>query len=383
MERVRERIANQAFGLLPLLLFVVLDNFFSYKLSFIISVVFCVVSLVLYQILKKDMIYQFFLLPSAFTFVLYSIFLCLKLEPMLYLYTPIITEILLIVVLSIFEFIRKPLLKAIKNSDQPSARKTYERTTLNEFYFVVHLVQNFYTLHIFVVVVYSILPPEFQTIRLERFFMNELGVIIGLFLIVYEQIRLMMMNGRLNKEMWLPVLNDKGKVIGCIARSVSRSVAKKYCHPIVRVAVVYQGMMFLVKRSETAFVSSDRLDYPFSNYVLFRRSLKRTVAETVNSILGKNNPDEPRFLLRYMFENEKVKHLVNLYVIRIHSEESMQRLKVRNGKLWTQKQIEDNLDSGIFSEYFEQEFGYLQNTVLLAENLDMPRVFELQKVGTE
>lgn len=34
------------------------------------------------------------------------------------------------------------------------------------------------------------------------------------------------MQGSLRKEMWLPVLNDGGKVIGCIARSVSRSLPK-------------------------------------------------------------------------------------------------------------------------------------------------------------
>lgn len=47
----------------------------------------------------------------------------------------------------------------------------------------------------------------------------------------------------------------------------------------------------------------------------------------------------------------------------------MNEIKYPRGKLWTTKQIEDNLNSGIFSEYFNEEFAYLQNTVLLAENL--------------
>lgn len=60
-----------------------------------------------------------------------------------------------------------------------------------------------------------------------------------------------MMQGSLRKEMWLPVLNDGGKVIGCIARSVSRSLPKKYYHPVVRVAVIYQGMLYLVNRGRS------------------------------------------------------------------------------------------------------------------------------------
>ena len=38
MNRVKKGLDNQAIGLLPLLLFMFLDNYFSYLLSFIIGV---------------------------------------------------------------------------------------------------------------------------------------------------------------------------------------------------------------------------------------------------------------------------------------------------------------------------------------------------------
>ena len=40
----------------------------------------------------------------------------------------------------------------------------------------------------------------------------------------------------------------------------------------------------------------------------------------------------------------------------------------KNGKLWSVRQIEENLGHGVFSEYFEKEFPYMKNTILLAEN---------------
>ena len=43
MNRVKKGLDNQAIGLLPLLLFMFLDNYFSYLLSFIIGVTFCFV----------------------------------------------------------------------------------------------------------------------------------------------------------------------------------------------------------------------------------------------------------------------------------------------------------------------------------------------------
>ena len=367
MNKVKRGLDNQAIGLLPLLLFMFLDNYFSYLLSFIIGVTFCFVCIFLFQVLSKDKVYQFLLLPAATTLVLYSIFLCLRLEPVLFIYSPLITEVLLVVVLAIVGFAKRSILHRLRTSEHPTYKRTMMRTTLNEFFFVAQLIQNLYTLHLFVILVYSILPDTMQSVRMERFLYRELGVVIGVLLIVYEQIRISMMRGSLKKEMWLPVLNDNGKVIGCIARSVSRSVAKKYFHPVVRVAVIYQGMLYLVKRNKSTFVSPETIDYPFYSYVLFRHSIENTVRDAIGILSGKKDVS-PRFLIRYTFENEKVKHQVNLYVICVHSEEEMEEIKQPGGKLWTSKQIEENLKSGVFSEYFEQEFAYLQNTILLAEN---------------
>lgn len=367
MNKVKRSLDNQAIGLVPLLLFMFLDNYFSYLLSFIIGVTFCFVCIFLFQILSKDKVYQFLLLPAATTLVLYSIFLCIRLEPVLFIYSPLITEVLLVVVLAFLGFAKRSILRKIRTSKHPTYKRTLMRTTLNEFFFVAQLVQNLYTLHLFIILVYSILPDTMQGVRMERFLYRELGIVIGVFLILYEQIRISMMQGSLRKEMWLPVLNDGGKVIGCIARSVSRSLPKKYYHPVVRVAVIYQGMLYLVTRGKKAFVSPDTIDYPFHSYVLFRHSIESTVRESVGELAGQQDVN-PRFLIRYTFENEKVKHLVSLYVICLRTEDQLSQCKRAGGKLWTAKQIEENLHTGVFSEYFEQEFSYLQNTILLAEN---------------
>lgn len=367
MNRVKKSLENQALGLLPLLLFIFLDNFFSYLLSYIIGVAFCLGCVILFQLLKKDKVYLFMLLPAASTMVLYSIFLILKLEPVLYLYSPLVTELLLVVSLTMVGFTKRSVLHQVRNSNKTVYDQTTFRTTLNEFYFLAQLVQNIYTLHLFGILLYSILPETMQSMRMERFLYRDLGLLIGLGIILYEHIRLRLMKGRLQKEMWIPVLNEKSKVVGCIARSVSRTVPKKYYHPIVRIAVVYQGMLYLTQRGKDEFVSPNTQDYPFYNYVLFRHSIKNTVKETLGS-LAKDRSVQPRFLIRYTFEDEKVKHLVSLHVICLHTEEQMNQCKNRHGKLWTVKQIQDNLKSKIFSEYFEIEFPYLQNTILLAEN---------------
>ena len=366
---VKSGLENQAIGLLPLLLFMFLDNYFSYLLSFVIGLTFCFICIFLYTILSKNRVYIFMLLPSAITLIFYSVFLALKIEPVLYKYSPLITEVLLVMTLTIIGFLKGYIHRAIRKAHMPSFRRTQIRAQLNEFFFVAQIVQNVYTLHLFFVLIYGVITLESEAPGPGVFVIRELNLIIGIAIIGYEHIRLSMMQGSLRKETWLPVLDNKNRVIGCIAQSVSRAARKKYFHPIVRIALLYDGMLYLEKRPKNEYEGAELLDYPFYKYVLFRHTLEDTVKE-IEEANNFSSSNSPRYLIKYVYETEQVKHLVSLYVLCVRSEEELQQLmkrEGREGKLWTAKQIDDNLGKGIFSGYFEKEFPYLQSTILLAE----------------
>lgn len=203
MNRVKKGLDNQAIGLLPLLLFMFWITIFLFIIFYNWGYfLFCLYFL--FQVLSKDKVYQFMLLPSAGTLVLYSVFLCLKLEPVLFIYSPLITEVLLVVALAIVGFTRRTVIQRIRDSKRPSFKRTLLRTTLNEFYFLAQLVQNLYTLHLFIILLYSILPETMQNMRTERFLYRELGLVIGVLVIVYEQIRLSLMQGSLKRKCGFP-----------------------------------------------------------------------------------------------------------------------------------------------------------------------------------
>ena len=113
-----------------------------------------------------------------------------------------------------------------------------------------------------------------QSIVVEQFMFRTLPVILGLLIIVYEELRIVMLRKQLGQETWLPVLSEDGRVIGKIAGSVSKSVAKKFYHPVVRVMVVYRGMLYLGKRAADAYVSPGKWDTPFYNHIQFKQSIK-------------------------------------------------------------------------------------------------------------
>lgn len=358
---------SQGAGLLPLLLLMFLNNFFTYIVSYQISIVFCILSLVIFAGLFKGRVYQFMLLPTTITLALYSIFLITELQPILIVYSPLISEWLFVAVLAIFNMFRRQFFFWFRKTKYAGVKRKRIQAALTEYHFIAQITQNVYTLHLFILIFYMILPEENKSLSMERLIYTDAPLLIGIFIIIFEQVRMFLINRNLQKEKWLPIMDKKGKVIGRIPFSTSLNSQSKYCHPVVRIAVVYNGMFYLLKRKPNEPVSPSALDYPFYGYVLFKQSIE----ETVNKVVGHSistSQIKPRLLIRYPFENDRASSFVSLYVISVRTEEQFTKyIKKADGKLWTQKQIEENLNKGVFSEYFDKEYPYLQNTVLLAE----------------
>ena len=167
MNVVRKQLDNQAIGVLPLLLFLFLNNYFSYLLSFVVGASCCVGCFALFRLLREKGVYQFLLLPVAATFVLYSIFLFLKVEPTLFLYSPLVAELLFVVMLTLCGFTRHSALRWARDSKWPVYRRIAVRSALNESYFLAQLLQGLYTLHLFAILFYAILPESARSMRVR------------------------------------------------------------------------------------------------------------------------------------------------------------------------------------------------------------------------
>lgn len=367
-------ISNQMVGVLPVLLFMLLTSYFSYVISFILAAIFCVVSISLF-FLFKDRFFQFMLFPSATALIMYSVLMVLELEPILFIYSPLLIELLLVISLSLFILMKRPIMKRIRLSMSQSTRKAHLRLSISEFFYIAPILQNLYTIHLFSVLIFTIMPDSMKNIHFEYIFVHDFGILIGLGLLFYEHIRLKILSGTLRKETWLPVLNEQGQVVGRIAQSISmRLSGGRFRHPVVRVAVLYDGKVYLTKRGKEERVCPEMLDFPIRFFIPYKKTVEQALKERIDSLF---NGVElyPRFLIRYSDEDENAKVLVSLHVLNIQTEEQFQQLKKQmDGKLWTVKQIEEELGGNLFSKYFLHEFPYLQSTVLIAEQYACQRV---------
>ena len=189
--------------------------------------------------------------------------------------------------------------------------------------------------------------------------------ILLLVIMLMESGRLYILDKRLHKEEWLPVVTESGDVKGRVAKSITRDMKNKFMHPVVRVALIYKGKIYLKERDPSRLLNPGLLDYPFEKYMQYNHEIDESVHNTIVSECSVRHIPL-RFLLKYTFENETTKRLIFLYVSDFDNEELFNSLQLKGGKLWTESQIEDNMGSNIFSECFELEFEYLKNTVLMA-----------------
>ena len=272
----------------------------------------------------------------------------------------ILAEVVLVLSLMIFRLSRKRLNEKI-GKKRIGAKKFYLYESLQVAF------QSQYALTFHIILVFG-----FRLFFSSQYSVIDIVLVLNLFqviligIIMLESLRIRLLKKRLQGEEWLPVINESGVVQGRIAKSVSISMKNRFLHPIVRIALIYDGMLYLKERDNSKLLDPEKLDYPFETYMQYNHN----IGEAIKNVIGKEIDGDTlpvRFILKYEFENETTKRLVFLYVSTIISEKAFEKLSLEGGKLWTINQIEDNIGSDIFSEPFELEFDYLKNTVLMCD----------------
>ena len=354
---------NPALGLVPLLVFSLLIRNVDIRLSSLIALALSVIGFFLVN-RHSRWIYK----VSIIAFTVSLVWALITFADIYYFERFVVVEIIFVLSLIAVRLTRPKVLHLAAKRDSPIAR-----SYLNEAFRVAFQTQYGLSIHLMFVLLLHIFRVDIDIIMIMAGLIT--CQIILIIIILKEEIRLRILDKKLQSEEWLPIVNEEGSVTGRVAKSVTKEMKNKYMHPVVRVAFIYDGKIYLQERKPTFQLDPGKLDYPIEKFVLFQHEIGTTVKEYVKKIAGE--VEIPlRFILKYVFENELVKRLVLLYVSDISDEKMYNSINLQGGKLWTTAQIDDNMGEGIFSECFELEYEYLKNTVLLVNDF-------LGKVGSE
>jgi hypothetical protein len=196
-----------------------------------------------------------------------------------------------------------------------------------------------------------ILPPAILIIAI---FINQVELTIFIFLS--------------NTLECIPVLNDKGDVIDKKYGFEMYRYKNQYINPVIRIAIIHKGMLFLSRRPANEHFNTSKIDLPMEYYLRYEESID----EGVNRIMKRAFPNdetelEPRFSIKHRFRNEETDRLIYLHILYVENDSLLSSPMFKDGKLWTFQQIEANLGKNFFGDCFENEYEQLKDAALISE----------------
>lgn len=354
VSNIERILRNPSVGLIPMLLFSFLvlwiDARFAASISLALSILgFMVVKK--YSRLIWDISIITFAVGVMLSFTLFD-------------RLPVLNRFVIVEIVFVLSLIITRLSRGRIVTRVARGRDLLLKNYLKESFRVAFQTQYGLSIHLLLVLAFFLFNAD-QSRFVNTAFLLVFCQVILIAIIAFESARLHILTKKLYQEEWLPVVTEKGDVTGRIAKSITKGLKNRFMHPVVRVALLYDGKLYLKERDQSRLLNPGKLDYPFEKYMQFNHEIDESVRNSLGRECGYT--DVPlRFLLKYTFENETTKRLIFLYVSDIKDEEVFNKLRLKNGKLWTTSQIEDNMGTDLFSECFELEFEYLKNTVLLA-----------------
>lgn len=360
---IKKHVSNPVFGLLPFVIFVVLNTIgvreeYALMVSFLTAVFGEIWIRSYYK--SKGFSIAFYISTISILFTAIIWFFTYKYLGVGNAFYIVVCELCII---SLFMLLR--LSKTYVAANFFRQKNPVQKVLMAEFYNSAGLIQYGLTFHIFIVLVYRQFRVNIVHINtVDIIIFSVIPVFVILAVGVYQFLKIGNIVSKLKKEEWLPIVTEKGEVTGKIAKSVSINMKNKFLHPVVRVALISGSKVYLQERSQNDVLSPGKLDYPFEKYMLFNHEINLAARNSIRQMVGSEVDFSVKFLLKYVFENGDTKRLIFLFIAEVADEDQIKREGKMNGKFWTIKQLENGFADEIFAECFELEFEYLKNMVL-------------------
>lgn len=357
-KQINETFFNPVIHFLPLIVFMVVNDFWDLKTAWVATLpVIFVLFIYIFFFYRK--IVQWFVFSVFVVFVVGSVISFFPVEKLPSRIGDVALEsaVLIFFILSlIFRSYIEAMLNRRKSKLPPMVNN------LNEMFRMLWMLGAV----IFIYIHAYLLTASLQVSNLDYTlkFIHDAYLVLFLFVVFYELIRVTLIRVKLFREEWWPILNEKGKMIGSIHNKTSLSDPTKYIHPIIRVMLIENNRIFLQKRCQQDLVYPGYWDTALSNHVKVNETVEQCVSRTANERYGIKEL-KPIFLSNYMHETDVEYHYAFLFVACKLPDLEHNKEYIDHAKWWTVKQIEDNLTTDIFTDNFLSEFELVKRSGLL------------------
>ncbi|MEI3155331.1 MAG: NUDIX domain-containing protein [Odoribacter sp.] len=162
----------------------------------------------------------------------------------------------------------------------------------------------------------------------------------------------------MKKEEWLPLVNEKGEVIGQAPRSICHS-GSKLLHPVVHLHIINdQREIFLQKRSMKKDLLPGKWDTAVGGHIGLNEKVEDALKRETCEELGITD-FEARFMGSYIWESPREKELVFSFICTRYNTIRIDNDEVDEGRFWNKTEIEKGIQANLLTPNLIHEYNNL------------------------
>lgn len=351
-------LKNLTIGFLPLLVFIIADEFLGLTVGLLVAIAFGVGE-AFFIYFREKRIDRFILFDTGLIVVLGLVSILLH-NDIFFKLKPGLIELILVVLIGVTAFSNNPILihmtgrymKGIKFSNEQiqQMRRMMRRMF---FLFTAHTILIFYSAYFMSKEAWGFISGGLLYILM--------GGIVGVEFI-RTRLQRRKMAQQLQNEEWFDIVTPKGEIVGKAPRSAVHG-NPELLHPVVHVHIVNEkGELYLQKRADTKDLYPGFWDTAVGGHVSSGESIDHAVNREAEEELGismvKFQP-----LFRYVMKNEHESELVHGFLLYDDGPFYINKSEISEGRFWQLNDIEANLGKRVFTPNLEQEFALLKKYV--------------------
>ncbi|MCU4176664.1 NUDIX domain-containing protein [Carboxylicivirga sp. N1Y90] len=334
-------------GFLPIIVFIVVDEIWGTLYGLVVAITVGVIELA-YSYIKERKIDRFVIFDVGLLVALGAVSILLDNEVFFKL-KPGIISLLMTGLIGFSAFSKHNLLLQM-------TKRYMKQMQMNPYQ--LWEVQNSMKRIFWVLLLYSLaaLISAFIENKAIWTFLNGPGlfVIMGLYF-AFEWFIKKQQNTKYKNEEWLPLVNEKGQVLGSAPRSVVHS-GSRLLHPVVHLHVFNKGQLLLQKRATNKMIQPGKWDTAVGGHVSAGENIEQALKKEAFEEIGLTQFNQ-QTLQPYIWESEIEKELVFLFRTKHKGTFKKADDEVDELRFWSMSEINDNIGKGIFTPNFEHEYN--------------------------
>ncbi len=341
-------------GLIPLLVFVVVDEVWGTKAGLFTAVGVGLAEL-LYTLIRTGKFDLFILLDTSLIVVLGAVSLLLE-NAIFFKVKPALIEGILAGILGLSAYGGRNLVmgmtqRYLKGLELSAEQRQSMQHSTKVFFWIT-------LLHI-ILVLYA---AWFMSDAAWGFISGVLFYIFLALWFAYEYLRQRRVRKKLGETEWLPVVDEKGQVRGKAPRAMFHFRSEKLLHPVVHLHLFNsRGELYLQHRPLSKKVQPGKWDTAVGGHIAFGESVEKALRREMTEEIGIGGDQQVRLLEQYIWETDVERELVFMFYAVSDQQPRPDRHELDGGKFWTMKEIRALLGKDIFTPNFELEFRKIEH----------------------